>query len=135
MKKTTIIYLLFVALLLSSCATNKHFLRADVIGFSDAVRTSYDSKRGVFSGITLQSAPYNLLNVSQDNATGKSVISISPKGKMGLQDALRSTPRGDMTAVDYAMVLAAKRINYVRRNIAMNDPNTKYYILIDRWNG
>lgn len=130
MKRLTIVYLLFCILFLSSCTSNKYFLRADVIGFSNSVRTSYDSKRGIFSGVSSQTEPYNLLDVTYNRTTGKNVISINRTEQSKLQTELYLTPREDMTAVDYAMVLAAKRVNYIRRRIAKNDPNTKYYIFL-----
>lgn len=126
MKKSTIVYLLFCTLFLSSCASHRHFLRADVIGFSNQVATSYDSKRGIFSGVTAQDWPYSLLTYNSENGTG----SRNEQAKNAIHTQLKSTPRGDMTAVDYAMVLAAKRVNYVRRKVAKNDPHTKYYIFL-----
>lgn len=126
MKK--IIYFVFAVcvVLFSSCANNRHFIRADVIGFSDEVRTSYDvnkEKRGMFSGISKQDPPYNLLTFKNGNW----MPDLKQKDKI---NAELSAPRGNMTAADYAMVLAAKRVNYVRRKIAKNDPNTKYYIFL-----
>lgn len=130
MKKITYCVSVAIMMLLSSCGTNRHFLRADVIGFSNQVATSYDSKRGIFSGVSPQTEPYNLLNVLYNPRTKKNEIEINCTEQSKLQQKLSLTPRGDMTAVDYAMVLAAKRVNYVRRKIAKNDPNTKYYIFL-----
>lgn len=115
-----------VIMLLSSCASNRHFLRADVIGFSNRVDMSYGSKRGLFSGVTAQDEPYNLLTYNYKNDTW----SKNEQTKKAIHTQLKSTPRGDMTAVDYAMVLAAKRVNYIRRKVAKNDPHTKYYIFL-----
>ena len=119
--KLSCIGIFLLIILLTSCSINNRFLRADAIGFNQKVSTSYVSNRGIFSGLSSQSSPCNLLDQkgSVDNAA-----------KNKFQEYLTNTPRGEMTASDYAMVLAAKRINYVRRKVAKNDPNTKYYIFL-----
>lgn len=104
-------------LLLSSCATeHTRFFRGDVIGFSDRVTTSYTlGSRGLFMDYQQQSEPFDLLTAS---------------GRTKMNDAINQVPRGNNTTAYYAMELAAKRIKYVRKKIAKNDPNTRYYIFL-----
>lgn len=111
-------YLLIIVMtaFLTSCATTNHrFFRADVVGFSDKPTTSYDSDRGLFMNLKPQSDPYDLL--------------FKPN-MLAMQHAVQSTPRGDNTTVYYAMELAAMRVKYIRRKVAKNDPETKYYIFL-----
>lgn len=105
------------ALTISSCSVeNTKFYRGDVIGFSDRVETSYSTEsRGLFMNYKPQSAPYNLL---------------TEDGKIGMQGAIYRVPRGNNTTAYYAMELAAQRVKYIRKKIAKNDPNTRYYIFL-----
>ncbi len=102
--------------LLTSCASVDHrFFRADVVGFSDKPTTSYNSDRGLFMNLKPQGDPYDLLY---------------KPNMLAMQQTVLSTPRGDNTTVYYAMELAAMRVKYIRRKIAKNDPETKYYIFL-----
>ena len=104
------------ALVFTSCATvNNKFYRGDLIGFSDKPTTSYTAERGAFMNLKPQSEPYNLL----DNAAYNE-----------MKTKIKSVPRGNNTTAYYAMELAAKRVKYVRKKIAKNDPATKYYIFL-----
>ncbi len=101
---------------MASCGTpNKLFFRGDVIGFSNTPVTSYQANRGLLMNIQHQSDPYDLMQ-DQDLKAMRSQI--------------KATPRGDNTTSYYAMELAAKRVKWIRRKVAKNDPQTKYYIFL-----
>lgn len=116
MKNSFSLILVGFAFLLSSCGTvNNRFLQADVIGFSDKVQTPYSVERGIFHNLKWQRTPNDLL---------------TDAGKTKIKKDLQAIQRGNNTAAYYAMELAADRINYVRRKVAKNDPQTKYYIFL-----
>lgn len=105
-----------LAFAFASCATvNNNFYRGDVIGFSDKPITNYTTARGVFMNLKRQDEPCNLR---------------SQTGIDSLKQQIEAVPMGNNTTTYYAMELAAKRIKYVRRKIAKNDPATKYYIFL-----
>lgn len=117
-KEKTILSTVVLVMMLASCATERHssFFRGDVIGFSDNVTTSYSTQsRGLFMNMQDQSKPFDLLTAS---------------GVVNMKDAINRVPRGNNTTAYYAMELAAKRVKYVRKKIAKNDPNTRYYIFM-----
>lgn len=116
MKKS---YLLLVVLLLgvTSCSTVRlSYLRGDVIGFSQDVRTSYQAGQGPFRALEQQSEPYDLLK-DDDVARMHAFID-------------NDIPRGMNTSAYYAMELAVDRIKYIRKHSARGDKFTKYYIFL-----
>ncbi|MBO4738082.1 MAG: hypothetical protein J5606_00815 [Bacteroidales bacterium] len=116
MKNHILCSIIGLMFLLLSCATqHDNFFRGDVIGFSDKPTTSYRADRGLFMNLKPQSPPYNLL---EGNETSK------------IRTDIKTVPRGNNTTAYYAMELAAKRVNYIRRKIAKRDPLTKYYIFL-----
>lgn len=105
-----------ILIFLNSCASvNNRFLRTDVIGFSSTVKTSYGASRGMFKNFKWQDEPYDLL---------------MDKDRIAVNKTLQEIPRGDNTALYYAMDLAIDRVRYVRQKLAKNDPQTKYYIFL-----
>ena len=117
MKRTLrLVSCLMMAGVFASCASiNNRFYQGDVIGFSNTPTTSYTEARGVFMNMKHQNNPYDLRDAN---------------GFASLETEIKSVQRGDNTTAYYAMELAANRIKYVRRKIAKNDPNTKYYIFL-----
>lgn len=109
------IFALFLMLLTGCGVINNRFLRGDVIGFSDRVEPSYYYEPGLFQVFKQQSAPYNLCTEE-----GQDALSIS----------LNSISRGMNTTAYYAVEQAADRVKYIRRKVAKNDPQTKYYIFL-----
>lgn len=108
--------LLFLVLLVTftSCSTSKNLLVGDVIGFSDDVTMNFSYKSKVFKSLS-QTNPYNLLTNSDKHLMEKMILSI---------------PSGTNTCCYYALDLGLDRIKFIRRKIAKNDPDTKYYVIL-----
>lgn len=112
MRKYIILAMALVASVAGQAAkTNNKFLQADIIGFSGDVVTSYSTQAD-----GKQTAPYDLIKGSKDF---KAYL-----------HADGSIPRDKNTCIYYAMDLALDRVEYVRKHITKNDPNTKYYIFL-----
>ncbi len=112
----TLCLLAIMILSATSCTTTSPKLKADVIGFSDDVKTSYNlNTDALLKAMRKQDNPYDLLR--GDKRKMQSFI-------IGLTD-------GNNTASYYALDLALDRINYVRKkkDIMGKDPNSKYYII------
>lgn len=116
-KFTLFVLSVIVLLAFSSCSReNYRFLKGDVIGFSEDAKTSYSAEKGVFKNLKEQSAPFDLT---------------TREGVYDIQYFIRNdVPRGTNTSAYYAMELACDRIKYVRKHVAGNDGNIKYYIFL-----
>lgn len=116
-KSTLFVLSMIVLFAFSSCSRENYlFLKGDVIGFSEDAKTSYSAEKGLFKNLKEQSAPYDLTT------------------KEGIDDIRyfirNDVPRGTNTSAYYAMELACDRIKYVRKHVAGNDDNIKYYIFL-----
>jgi len=110
-------FVAFAMLVLSSCSTVKTgFLRADVVGFSERVETSYGAKKHCFKNLADQKEPYDLM-------TDEGVAAMTTYVN-------NEIPRGKNTAAYYAVETACDRIRYVRKHQAKGDKFTKYYIFL-----
>lgn len=113
----TVVSIVGLTMWLCSCSTVKMgFLRADVVGFSERVETSYEAKKHCLKNLYPQKEPYNLMSSEGVNAM------------MNYVD--NEIPRGRNTAAYYAVETACDRIRYVRRHQAKGDKFTKYYIFL-----
>jgi len=102
---------------LCSCSTVKMgFLKADVVGFSERVETSYGAKKHCMKNLCQQKEPYDLM---------------APEGVQAMTAYVNNEiPRGRNTAAYYAVETACDRIRYVRQHQAKGDKFTKYYIFL-----
>lgn len=106
-----------LAALLSACgAVHNRFLRADVIGFSSSVETSYNVNRGKLQNKSVQTEPYDLTTAGDQVAMRRYIKT--------------AIPRGEHSAVFYAMELAGERVKYIRKNLSERDPETAYYVFL-----
>lgn len=117
MKIKTLLVTLPLAALLSACgAVHTRFLKADVIGFSSSVETSYNVNRGKLQSKKVQTEPYDLTTAGDRVAMHRYI-----------QTAI---PEGEHSAVFYAMEMAGERVQYIRKNLSERDPETTYYIFL-----
>ena len=117
MKICKLLIFLPVWVALSSCGTvHTRFLRADVVGFSSSVETSYKVHRGKLQSKKIQTDPYDL-TAAADVAAMRSYINTA-------------VPGGSNSAVFYAMQMAGERVRYVRRNLTDGDRRTAFYIFL-----
>ena len=116
MNKKTILkcVALFAFMLLSaSCATTKNnVMLADVISFSDDVKTSFTKKSPPYV-IYSQDVPFDRLNTPKPLL--KEITNVNPGGN---------------TSVTYALDIGLDRIKYVRKHQLKNDKIAKYYIIL-----
>lgn len=117
MKIYKLLIFLPVWALFSSCGTvHNCFLRADVVGFSSSVETSYQVHRGKLQSKKIQTKPYDLT---------------TPDGVAAMRSYINTAvPVGNNSAVFYAMELAGERVRFVRKNLTDGDPETRYYIFL-----
>ena len=115
-----------LALLLMSCATpQKSMVLGDVIKFSDDVVRSYNYQDANHKN--RHNKPYNLdLNsnkISRQDA-------FKERGEIMKFISDSTIGRNTNTAAIYAMDEACDRVKYIRKRIAKNDPDTKYYMVL-----
>lgn len=110
-------FIIFIVVELCSCSTVKvGFLKADVVGFSERVETSYGAKKHCFKNLCAQKDPYDLM---------------TPEGVQLMTTYVNNEiPRGKNTAAYYAVETACDRIRYIRQHQAKGDKFTKYYIFL-----
>jgi len=107
----------FALMTLCSCSTVKMgFLRADVVGFSERVETSYGAKKHCLKNLETQKEPYDLM--TQEGVAAMTAF------------VNNEIPRGKNTAAYYAVETACDRIRYIRQHEAKGDKFTKYYIFL-----
>lgn len=110
-------FITLIVVKLCSCSIVKvGFLKADVVGFSERVETSYGAKKHCFKNLYAQKEPYDLMT-----SEGVQLMTTYVNNEI---------PRGKNTAAYYAVETACDRIRYIRQHQAKGDKFTKYYIFL-----
>jgi hypothetical protein len=112
-----------VILLFSACATqHPQKMKADFVGFSDEVSTSYGyTNKCIVKKWRKQSPPFDL--ISYDGIK-------NPDGIRKIQAAVDELRQGDQTSAYYALNNALNRVEHVQRKFMDKDPNSKYYVIM-----
>lgn len=107
----------------NSCATYKgQKMKADFVGFSDNVSTSYRyTNKCIVKKWRKQSPPYDLITSNGNPNTS---------GKNQMSAAVYGLKQGSQTAAYYALDNALDRVEFVQKKFMENDPESKYYVIM-----
>jgi len=122
-RKNLLLFFIVAMFVFTSCATSPYKMKADFVGFSDKITTSYNyTNKCIVKKWRKQSPPFDL--IVPDNGVR------NEDGVSQMRIAVYSSERGEQTPTYSALDAALNRVEYVQRKFMENDPNSKYYVVM-----